>query len=184
VAGSYKRNSYFPYLHRVGTVIITTPASSFSIAPMCMLLLLTLTVSGCFDQRGRDAPANLKNDEIYNAVARITEITSLSPVKHEPERDQRAIAIIALGRQAGPYLVDKITDRSASQVAELFQYTIGDVALVLLDRIYRPPGWPFPDNSERMLQRFGDYRDYVEFVNVPGARARLQQSWKRYIEQH
>lgn len=151
---------------------------------LVLVALLALTGFGSCTRASRGSMPITKPDEIRKTVSRISQIAGLSPFKHEPEWDPHAVAIIALGREAGPNLVLMITDTSKSGVADLFQYTIGDVALVLLDRIYSPPTWPFPDNSEQIPKQFSDYRDYVEFLNQPGTRVRLRRSWNRYVAKY
>lgn len=134
---------------------------------------------------GRPAAQSEAADaEAERVVEGIDQIAGLSVKQGEPEWDEHAAAIVELGERAAPYLVKKLTDTSVSKVGEGFQYKIGDVALALLHDIYGPKGWPFPDDSEKLPQRYGDFRDYVEFVNSKGARARLQKSWREYIKKH
>jgi hypothetical protein len=98
-----------------------------------------------------------------------------------PSGDPHEMAILALGKSAGPYLVEKITFRKPGKVLDLFQYSIGDVALALLQEIYRPAHWPDPDGSIELPKKYGDYRDYVDFMRSSWNRRRLQLAWKHYI---
>lgn len=128
--------------------------------------------------------ASTSSDPAKAAVDDIKLIQGLPPKAGEPQTDPHAIAIMKLGKSAGPYLVAKLSDTTPSKVVYGFHYTIGDIALVLLEEIYQPPGWPFPDNSETMPAAYGDYRDYESFMASAGSRQRLQESWKKYIQQH
>ena len=120
-------------------------------------------------------------ETIRTIVDRIELIEGLPPKRGAPQTDPNAAAIVALGYTAGPFLVDRLTDAAPSKVVYEFQYAIGDVALFLLNEIYKPAGWPFPDGSEKLREQHGDYRDYVNFVDAPGARKRLQDSWRKFI---
>ncbi len=108
-------------------------------------------------------------------------VKGMPPKEGERQTDPHALAIVELGKAAGPFLVAKLTDASPSQVAYLYSYAIGDLALALLTDIYKPSSWPFPDTSSKLPEKYGDYRDYVEFVHSPGGRKRLRQSWRRFI---
>jgi hypothetical protein len=150
-----------------------------------MQLSWACVYTACSQHQGADvirnqtepAPAHLKE-----VVDRINLIQGLPPKSGEPQTDQYAKAIMALGKRAGPYLVDKLTDSSVTQVTYGFRYAVGDLALALLDEIYEPRGWPFPDDQIKIPEKYGDYRDYVEFVSAPGSRERLKQSWREYIK--
>lgn len=130
----------------------------------------------------------LNPEQIQQVVNDITLIVGLQLQKGELQWDEHAFKIVELGKKAAPFLVEKITDKSPSKVMEFFHYKIGDIALVLLDDIYQPPSWPFPDNSVQIPIKYGDYRgdfrDYVYFINSEGARERLKESWKSYIRTH
>lgn len=121
-------------------------------------------------------------EQIQGIVNNIHLIVGLSQKQGEPQWDEHAIQITKLGKLAAPNLADKITDESPSQVFELFHYAIGDVALALLVDIYQAPGWPFPDGSIQIPKTYGDFRDYLAFVKTKGARERLKQAWKIYIQ--
>jgi hypothetical protein len=131
--------------------------------------------------RNQDGPTP---KQVKRTVDEITLIEGLPPKRGERIEDEHAEAIIALGEKAAPYLVEKLTDASPSKVVYGFQYKVGDVALVLLHEIYRPPNWPFPDGSFDIPRKYGDYRDYVKFVNSDGTRKRLRKSWKNYIKKN
>lgn len=119
---------------------------------------------------------------IRSTVERIRLITALPPKRGQQIRDVHAKAVLDLGREAAPFLVQKLTDPTPTQLIYLFRYETADIALRLLQEIYEPSNWPFPDGSEAVPQKYGDYRDYVEFVHSPGARQRLKESWQSYIE--
>ncbi|HEY6946594.1 MAG TPA: hypothetical protein VI431_15755 [Candidatus Acidoferrum sp.] len=123
-------------------------------------------------------------EQIKHVVDRITLIEGLPPKSREPQTDKYAAAIVALGKNAAPFLVEKLTDTSPSKVVYGFQYAIGDVALVLLDDIYQPQDWPFPDGRFKIPENYGDYRDYVDFFSSPGSRRRLKESWQDFIKKH
>jgi hypothetical protein len=147
----------------------------------------TLLVPNCNQHRtGTESPdqSSPPSGHIKRTVDKITLIEGLPPKRGEPIEDEYARAIIALGKKAAPYLVEKLTDTSPSRVVYGFQYRVGDIALVLLHEIYRPPYWPFPDTSFDIPPKYGDYRDYVDFVNSNGMRERLRKSWKRYIKKN
>jgi hypothetical protein len=119
--------------------------------------------------------------DIRKVVDGLPLIEGLPAKSGEKQTDPHAAAIVALGRAAGPCLVAKLTDETSSRVAYGFKYAIGDLALALLVEIYQPQSWPFPDSSVVIPERYGDYRDYVAYVHVPGARHRLQRSWKEFV---
>jgi hypothetical protein len=123
-------------------------------------------------------------EDIQATVNNIRFIAALSQKAGEPQPDENAIKIVNLGKKAAPYLVEKITDDSPSLVADFFAYKIGDLALALLMDIYQAPNWPFPDGVIQLPNKYGDFRDYVDFVNKRGARDKLKQSWKMYIQSH
>ena len=127
---------------------------------------------------------NSTPEQIQEIVNNISLIVGLSQKQGEPQWDEHAIQITNLGRRAAPYLVDKLTDESPSQVFEFFPYAIGDVALVLLTDIYQTSSWPSPDDSIQIPKIHDDFRDYVAFVKSEGPRERIKQSWKNYIQTH
>jgi hypothetical protein len=114
----------------------------------------------------------------------ISQIEGIPPKSGAPQTDPHAIAIVAFGKKAAPYLVAKLTDTSQTRVVYAFPYTVADLALVLLDEIFQPPGWPFPDDRVKIPEKYGDYRDYVEFVHSPGSREQLKRSWQEFIRSH
>ncbi|MGI9074455.1 MAG: hypothetical protein ACR2JB_24785 [Bryobacteraceae bacterium] len=124
----------------------------------------------------------MNSAQIEKTVDELRLIEGLPPKSGEKQTDPHAAAIVALGQAAGPYLVAKLTDDSPSRVAYGFRYSIGDVALALLDEIYQPPYWPSPDGSVVIPTRYGDFRDYVAFVHSRKGRRQLQKSWKVFIK--
>jgi len=145
-----------------------------------IVVLLALAFS-CL---GRDGFRTTEHTAAYLAqvVGEIDLIEGLPPKVGEPLGDPHAVAIVSLGREAAPYLVERITDNSSSLVVYGFQYKLGDLALALLNEIYRPRSWPFPDNSRLLPRKHGDFRDYVDFVNSPGGRQELKEHWMRFIQ--
>jgi hypothetical protein len=123
-------------------------------------------------------------DQVSEIVDGIILIEGLPPKAGERPADQHAAAIVALGKKAAPYLVERLTDTSPTRVVYGFPYEVGDIALVLLDEIYHPAGWPFPDDRIKIPQKYGDYRDYRDFVHSAGSRERLRQSWQEFIKDH
>jgi hypothetical protein len=156
---------------------------AWGIAGLCWLLLFTACANGQTGTTPRDGEEPT-DEQVEKTVNDIDLIVGLPSKKGEEQWDEHALAITRLGKRAAPYLVEKITDTSTSKVGEGFRYTIGDVALALLNDIYEPPGWPFPDDSIKIPQKYGNFRDYVEFVETPDARRRLRESWRNYIEKH
>jgi hypothetical protein len=148
-----------------------------------LLGFVCLTQQRCFGISLVDEH-KLEGQQIRAIVDKINLITGLPQKQGEPQWDEHAAAIVKLGKKAGPFLVEKITDTSLSKVVEFFQYKIGDVALSLLNDIYQPQSWPFPDASAQMPKKYDDFRDYVDFINSEGARERIKESWKTYIRTH
>jgi len=154
------------------------------------LRLTPLRVSGAlvlalaFWSRGNDEFPTTAHSAAYLAqvVDEISLIEGLPPKVGEPLGDPHAVAIVLLGREAAPYLAERITDDSPSLVVYGFQYKLGDLALVLLNEIYRPRSWPFPDDSRQLPRKHGDFRDYLDFVNSPGGRQELKEHWMQFIQ--
>ena len=135
----------------------------------------------CPSGMGTDGQSTVADAEVNRIVNNINLIAGLSVKRGEPQWDEHAALIVNLGAPAAPHLIDRITDTSPSKVGESFQYMIGDVALALLYDIYEPEAWPFPDEPHKIPEKYGDFRDYVDFINSDGAREQLQASWRRYI---
>lgn len=155
------------------------------LALVALLFLVCWVVSGSAQTiRPHQDQRNLTPQQIRTIVNKIGLIQGLPQKQGEPQWDEYAQTIVALGKRAAPLLVQRITDSTPSKVVEFFPYKIGDLALALLSDIYRPPGWPFPDNSVKIRIKYGDFRDYTTFINSPGARQRLKSSWKKYIKEH
>lgn len=75
---------------------------------------------------------------------------------HEPD-DEHAEIILALGGHATPILIEKLLETDASQMSSWA--TIGDVAHILLSRIYARV-WPTPE----FTKRFGiDHNDFLSY---------------------
>lgn len=128
-----------------------------------------------------EAPADER--QIKELVDKIKLIDNLPPKLSQPFNGKYAKEIIELGEKAAPYLAAKITDASNSNYSYLFRHKVGDVALILLQKIYQTKNFPFPDDSEKLPSKYGDYRDYTKFMRSAKARKRLQNSWKNYIAQ-
>ena len=143
--------------------------------------LLAMCAAALSQQTAAPTRAATSAQTIRRIVDGIGLIQGMPPKSGEPQTDPHALAIIQLGKVAGPLLVEKLTDTSPSQVAYLYRSAIGDVALALLTEIYKPPSWPFPDASFKLPEKYGDYRDYLEFVNSPGGRKRLRGSWRSFV---
>lgn len=145
-----------------------------------------LILAVAFLSFGSDEYPGTKNSPAY--IARVVDeiglIEGLPPKVGEPLGDPHAVAIVTLGKKAAPYLVEKITDNSPSLVIYGFQYKLGDLALVLLNEIYRPRNWPFPDDSRQLPRNHGDFRDYLDFVKGPGRREELKETWTRFVEEN
>ena len=167
VCDSGERNPYLSEVHQMTSRALSLFAMAASILSVACI--------------GAPAPQQEQIRKIVDGVARVK---ALPPKVGEPQDDEHAAAIVKLGRKAGPYLVDKIVDRSPTEVVQGFSYKVGDVAVALLTEIYRPKSWPFPDGSFKLPERYGDFRDYVDFVNSPGGPRRLQRSWRQYIRAH
>jgi hypothetical protein len=144
--------------------------------------LLAMSTAALSQQAAAPKRAAPSAKTVRRIVDEIGLIQGMPPKSGEPQTDPHARAIMELGKAAGPGLAEKLTDTSPSQVANLYRSAIGDVALVLLTEIYKPPSWPFPDGSFKLPEKYGDYRDYVEFVNSHGARKRLQRSWRSFVQ--
>jgi hypothetical protein len=152
--------------------------------PLVFGLLFTAASTALGQELAKPGIAMAKPEEVRRIINEIALIDGMPPKSGEPQTDVHAIAIEALGKAAGPGLVAKITDTRPSRVFYAFQYTIGDLALALLDDIYRPPNWPFPDHAVTLPEKYGDFRDYRRFIEAPGSRAKLQRSWREFIERN
>ena len=119
---------------------------------------------------------------------RIDLIEWLEPKYDEPQWDEDAAAVVALGKRAGPLLVEKIADEKPSRWA--MWPAVGDVAHMVLCEIYNSP-WPTPAFAEaHALTGDEPYRNYyIRFLLSPDIqqnrenRKRLQQAWKQVVEQ-
>ncbi len=153
-----------------------------------LLLLATLSCDGCRKQvleESHDAPSqDIPSQDIKKIVDEISLIESVAPKARLASDDEHALRILSLDKKAGPFLVEKLTDTTETQAFQLFQYKVGDLALNLLTIIYDPKDWPFPDGSMKIPIRNGDFRDYLDFVETPGMRLKLQQSWREYVSLH
>lgn len=133
-------------------------------------------------QKSAPPQSSLSARQIRRIVDRINLIEELPIKKGEAVNDKYAKAIVELGKDAAPYLVEKLTNRKDSRVAYLYQYKIGDVALALLNTIYDYPDYPFPDQSRTLPAKYGDYRDYTEYFSSARNRRQLQKSWRNFIK--
>lgn len=120
--------------------------------------------------------------QVRQIVNRISRIEELPVKKGEPVNDRYAKSIVELGEAAAPYLIEKLTSQKDSRVVYLYQYKIGDVARSLLSVIYGYPDYPFPDNSQTLPAKYGDYRDYTEFFSSSQNRCQLQKSWRNFVK--
>jgi hypothetical protein len=181
--GTLGRNTSFPAVLNMAPGFLACKAPSLMIEVLCATVLTAClhhqTATMITQDQTEPAPAL-----IQKVVEGISLIGGLPPKSGESQTDPRAIAIMSFGRKAAPYLVAKLTDTSLSRVVYAFPYTIGDLALALLVEIYQPQGWPFPDDRIESPETYGDYRDYVAFVNSPGSRDRLQKAWQEYVKNH
>jgi hypothetical protein len=122
--------------------------------------------------------------------AAATAVRQLSRVRELPEKaglpftDPHAKAVLALGKQAAPYLVQAIPDTTPTGTSQFFVYSVGDVAVVLLIDIYKVPTWPFPSAEQALPVGTGDFRDYVAFMSSADNRQRLKQAWQTYVDTH
>ncbi len=122
------------------------------------------------------------SSEAKNAVNKIKLIENLPIKKGEPFVDLVAVEILKFGKCASPFLADKLSNNSKSKVSHLFNYKIGQVALFLLNEIYKPLNYPCPDSSCVVTSNVGDYRDFVQFFQVKKNRQKLKLSWNNYIK--
>ena len=101
---------------------------------------IVVLLAFAFSCLGKDGFRTTEHTAAYLAqvVGEIDLIEGLPPQVGEPLGDPHAVAIVLLGREAAPYLVERITDDSPSLVVYGFQYKLGDLALALLNEIYRP----------------------------------------------
>ncbi len=149
---------------------------------LTLILGLLAIPSAALNQTAAPTRAVTSAQTARRIVDQIGLIQGMPPKLGEPQTDPHAVAIVELGKAAGPLLAEKLTDNSPSHVANLYRSAIGDVALALLTEIYKPASWPFPDGSFQLPVTYGDYRDYVEFVNSPGARKRLRRCWRSFVQ--
>lgn len=154
-------------------------STNFFIAqPVILILFLALCSVSCT----KNGDSLNEQKQIEEIVEQISLIKALPPKQGEPLGDKHALAIVSLGKKASPYLVKKITDTTPTPIFYLFQYKVGDIALVLLHEIYHPSSWPSPEGSLTIPQRYGDYRDYVDFVSTLEGRTQLKKSWEDFLK--
>jgi len=148
-----------------------------SLGVLALLAWITANPSGV--PRWTRAQPGVAPQQARAIVDELVLIQSMTPKRGQPQGDEHALAILALGRVAVPYLIERIVDASPSPLVYGYRHAVGDVALALLDEICDTPSWPFPDGS-RVLAPPGYFGDYVELVESPGAREALQRSWENF----
>jgi len=132
--------------------------------------------------------SKLSEDKVRQIVEKIELIESLEPKYDQPQWDENAALVLALGERTAPYLVQRITDEQPGRCA--MWPAVGDVAHMLLSEIYNRP-WPTPAFAEaHALTGDEPYRNYyVGFLLSPDVRQnrenrrKLQQAWKQVVEQ-
>jgi hypothetical protein len=121
------------------------------------------------------------SENVESVVNNIQKIKTLAPKDGEPQVDPYAIAVVRLGPQAGPLLVEKITNQT---VTDCYIYptnlAVGDIAIELLHAIYGG-SWPAPDGSVQIPSVYNSNLDYFEFVTRPENRVRLQTAWRNWL---
>ena len=117
------------------------------------------------------------------AVERIRLIEYLVPKSGERQTDPHAAAIIASGRQAAPWLLEKLLDDTKSRYFYEFQYKIGDIAHALLREIYHtdPSQSLMARNPPLRPEEGYTYRDYVALVSSTRGRQELQAAWEKVV---
>ena len=146
-------------------------------------ILFSVGFSGVISEiKAQTVKEDLTPPQISRIVNQINLIEDLPIKKGEPVNDRYAAAIVELSESAAPYLIEKLTDRKDSKFAYLYQYKIGDVARSLLEIIYDYPNCLFPDCQTKLSEKYGDYRDYVEFFDKTENRKQLQKSWQNFIK--
>jgi len=137
-------------------------------------------------------PPTLTPSQLRKAVAdNLRLINGLPPRECEISNlgGRPAASILALGIQAAPYLVERLTDATPSSYSDFcaVPYRIGDYAEQILGDLYGcTPGLPnrpqMPTVSCPSCETAAiPCREYHDFLNRPGERARLQAKWARFI---
>ena len=129
-------------------------------------------------------PARSSEQAATQAVRNLAQVIELPPKRGEAFVDPYAVAVLKLGKAAAPRLVDAIIDTTPTRTASLFQYTVGDVAIVLLSELYQTSTWPYPTSTGEVPRHTGDFRDYVEFMSRAESRLHLQAAWRQFVASH
>lgn len=91
--------------------------------------------------------------------------------------------ILAAGTNATPFLVEMLTNDSPSQVYDVIQYYIGDVAHRLLCDIYGQQFlWPVAGATPAGGYPEVTLQDYMVFVHAQGGREKLQSLWRERLK--
>jgi len=91
--------------------------------------------------------------------------------------------ILAAGTNATPFLLEMLTNDSPSQVYDVFQYYIGDIAHRLLCDIYGQQFlWPVAGATPVGGYPEVTFQDYMVFVHAQGGRTKLQSLWRERLK--
>ena len=143
-------------------------------------LAAVLAAGGCTKQPGNDSLSVCPWVD-----AELGRIEAMAPKKGYVD-DRHAKAILGIGKKAAPCLVEKIGDTAPTMWAYSFQYTVGDMALALLDEMYSSAVLADPeDSSIDLAKQFpNSAMPYREFRESPGAMQRVRLHWQAYIKKH
>jgi hypothetical protein len=131
--------------------------------------------------------SNLSQEKLQEIVNRIELIEWLKSEPDRPQPDENAAIVVALGKKAGSYLVEKITDERPSRW--LTWATVGDVAHLVLCVIYNK-NWPTREFEEahqlKWHESYSSYhRKFLRFADIQQNREnrkKLQQAWNILLD--
>lgn len=126
-------------------------------------LFILFGFSFCFAQEGRHHHVKQNDCAILDSMHLIRGLPD--DYLFYPHGDSICSRIISLGAEVLPCLIERIADTTASgvRVADTYNYLVGDIAMLLIERItYNDRDFPDISLRELMLGEFGDQISFID----------------------